>query len=182
MTKTAILIALLLASGSTFADVNATNTQSQQTQASTDGNRQTIEYNSSGNQNYSGSYEVKSVPNAIAPSLTTTLTETCMGSSTGAVSVMGMGVSGGTTWKDEECVRRLNARELAALGEKDAAKELMCGNPEVYAVYKALGRPCKMTPSSSVAIPGGALVNYREPVENMSPAEKARQELKDKGY
>ena len=88
-----------------------------------------------------------------------------MGSTTGGVAIMGLGLSGGSTWKDEECVRRLNARELAqTLGEKDAAKELLCGNQEINAVYQSLGRPCLMAASTSIAIPGGALINYRDPV------------------
>lgn len=111
---------------------------------------------------YSGGYRVESVPSVSAPALTTTLTETCMGSTTGGLAVMGFGISGGTTWKDEECIRRLNARELAnTLGERDASKELLCGNQEINEVYKALGRPCIMGPSTTTFTPGGALRNVR---------------------
>lgn len=94
-----------------------------------------------------------------------------MGSTTGGLAVMGFGISGGSTWKDEECVRRLNARELAnTLGEKDAAKELLCGNQEINAVYESLGRPCLMRASNSNYRPGGALINNRPPVQ---PRERA---------
>jgi hypothetical protein len=92
-----------------------------------------------------------------------------MGSSTAAAGWLGFGGSGGTTWKDEECIRRLNAIMLAnTLQEKAAAKELMCGNREINEVYTALeratGEPvsCLMDPSTSTAIPGGALENYRK--------------------
>jgi hypothetical protein len=88
-----------------------------------------------------------------------------MGSSSAGVSMMAVGVTAGSTWKDEECIRRLNARELAnTLKEYDAAKELLCGNPEINEVYRALGRPCLLTASNSVVVTGGALPNYREPV------------------
>ena len=59
--------------------------------------------------------EIKTVPQVYAPALTTTLTETCMGSSSGGASGMGWGVSLGTSWRDQECVRRLDAREIMQL-------------------------------------------------------------------
>jgi outer membrane protein OmpA-like peptidoglycan-associated protein len=86
----------------------------------------------------------------VAPALTTTLTETCMGSSSMGVSVLGFGATGGTTWQDHHCVRRLNARELAqTVGDRDAARELMCADEEIFRVYNALGRPCRMKPDGS---------------------------------
>ena len=120
--------------------------------------------NGSGSGSGNGTVNLKTVPPVNAPALSTTLTETCMGSSSGGLSLMGFGLSGGSTWKDEECIRRLNARELAVtLKDLDAAKELLCGNPEIHAVYQSLGRPCLMEPSDSTVITGGALPTYREP-------------------
>lgn len=49
---------------------------------------------------------------AVAPGLTTTLTETCHGSSSIGGAVSGFGLSLGSTWADQECVVRLNARDL----------------------------------------------------------------------
>ncbi|HWU01543.1 MAG TPA: OmpA family protein [Novosphingobium sp.] len=87
----------------------------------------------------------------MAPALTTTLTETCMGSTSLGVSVLGFGASGGTTWQDKHCVRRLNARELAqTMGDRDAARELMCADEEIFRVYNALGRPCRLRPDGSM--------------------------------
>ena len=94
---------------------------------------------------------MKTAPSVFAPALSTTLTETCMGSSSAGVSWLGFGASGGTTWQDHHCIRRLNARELAqTLGDRDAARELMCGDEEVFRVYNALGRPCRLMPNGSV--------------------------------
>lgn len=155
----------------TGSGTSATAQQQQQTTSTAanagQGNGNSITYNQSGNQNYSGGYKIQSVPGIAAPGLTTTLSETCMGSTTAGVAIMGLGVSGGTTWKDEECVRRLNARELAqTLGERDAAKELLCGNQEINQVYQSLGRPCLMGPSQGAmaVVPGGPLVSWRQPV------------------
>jgi outer membrane protein OmpA-like peptidoglycan-associated protein len=107
------------------------------------GNSQNIQFNTNTPQNQS----IKTVPTVFTPALTTTLTETCMGSSSLGVSVLGFGASGGTTWQDHQCIRRLNARELAqTLGDREAAREVLCGDDEIFRVYNALGRPCRLTP------------------------------------
>ena len=85
---------------------------------------------------------VRNVPAMIAPALTTTLTETCMGSTSGGVAVAGFGASFGKTWTDDECVNRLNARELLTMGERSAAREVMCANPVVKRAFKRTGNPC----------------------------------------
>lgn len=91
---------------------------------------------------YSGSYTVKSAPPVNAPGLTTTLTETCMGSTSSGVSTIGFGMSFGTTWRDSACVRRLDARQISSLGYNLAAKELMCDSEQVAAAFKRAGKPC----------------------------------------
>lgn len=88
------------------------------------------------------SITVKNVPNIVAPALTTTLTETCMGSTSGGAAVAGFGITIGSTWKDDECVNRLNSRELRSLGEYGAAKEVLCANPVVREAFKTTGKPC----------------------------------------
>ena len=61
----------------------------------------------------SASADVKSAPTVYAPALATTLTETCMGSTSGSGSGMGWGFSIGSTWTDKSCERRLNADRVA---------------------------------------------------------------------
>jgi hypothetical protein len=93
----------------------------------------------------SGTQTLKNVPNVYAPALTTTLTETCMGSSSGGFSIAGFGISGGGTWVDAECVNRLNARDVKALpvpGAALAAKEVLCANAVVRAAFRKTGNPC----------------------------------------
>lgn len=167
--RLAIIISILVTSTVKAESIGVASEQSQTSSsgaaASNQGNAQTVVNQASPGLAYSGSYNLRSAPPVGAPSLTTTLTETCMGSSTGGLSLMGFGLSGGTTWKDEECIRRLNARELAqTLHEYDAAKELLCGNPEINEVYKQLNRPCLMTASGSTMLPGGAQGEYRDAV------------------
>jgi hypothetical protein len=85
---------------------------------------------------------VKSVPNVAAPAMTTTLTETCMGSISGGVSVLGIGATLGTTYTDDNCVNRLNSREVYGQGYKDAAREVLCQNPVVREAFKNTNNPC----------------------------------------
>ena len=128
-------------SGSTAA-VNAV-TSASSNQTSQQGNAQVIAYNNPGKVTET----FKTTPGVTASPLTTTLTETCMGSYTGGVSGIGFGVTGGATVVDKACVRRLNAREVAqTLGDKEAAREIMCGDPDVNSAFAALGRPCLTTP------------------------------------
>ena len=93
-------------------------------------------------QDYSGNYKIDTTAAAVAPALTTTLTETCMGSASVGVAVTGWGVSGGKTYVDEECVRRLHSRELRSMGFLAASAELMCGNEDVAAAMERAGTPC----------------------------------------
>lgn len=85
---------------------------------------------------------LKNVPGVAAPGLATTLTETCMGSTSVGGAGVGFGVSFGTTWRDTACVRRLDSRRISELGQNDIAFELMCDSDAVRAAAKRVGRPC----------------------------------------
>jgi hypothetical protein len=107
--------------------------------ASNAGNAQNITFNSTA----PSKQTLKTTPTVYAPALTTTLTETCMGSTSGGISVLGVGGTLGTTWNDTQCVRRLNAREMAqTLGDRDAARALLCQDKDVAAAYAAVGQSC----------------------------------------
>jgi hypothetical protein len=86
--------------------------------------------------------KIKAAPSVMAPGLTTTLTETCMGSTSTGISGMGFGVSFGTTWRDSACVRRLDAREIRSFGDADVAKEIMCDSENVRKAYARANKPC----------------------------------------
>lgn len=92
--------------------------------------------------NVAGSDLSSAVGIATAPALTTTLTETCMGSTSAGAGFSGGSFSFGTTWRDTECVNRLNAREIRTYGDVQAAKEIMCSNDTVREAFKRVGRPC----------------------------------------
>ena len=149
---TSALIAGLLLSGTAIAGGQGANANAGSVSGSASingGNTQgvTIE----GSTTYSGDIP-RQAPGIVAPALTTTMTETCMGSTSMGFSGAGFGVTFGSTWRDEACVRRLDARELrtfgAGLAPEDAiifhfaAKERMCDDAKNRAAFE---RVAKMT-------------------------------------
>lgn len=127
-------------SGSVSGSVSngGASTSSATNGAANAGNAQSITFNSN------ASDRLKTVPQVYAPALSTTLTETCMGSTSGGLSVMGIGGTLGTTWNDAQCVRRLNAREMAqTFGDREAARALLCQDADVASAYEAVGQDCR---------------------------------------
>ena len=153
------------AGGSATANPNASN----------QGNAQNITFNSPAAPTKT---KLETVPQVYAPALSTTLTETCMGSTSGGISVMGFGGTLGSTWNDKQCVRRLNAREMAqTLGDRDAARALMCQDADVAAAYQAVGQDCRSKWVMQVAVAPPAptpplIINVPAPapaVQQMAP-------------
>ncbi|PFH12630.1 hypothetical protein BCF11_5117 [Collimonas sp. PA-H2] len=91
---------------------------------------------------YGGTYSIKTVPNIVAPSLTTTLSDTCMGSASFGLSFTGFGATGGTTMVDQACVRRLDSREFRAMGLNDVALALLCQSEANRKAVESTGRSC----------------------------------------
>lgn len=94
------------------------------------------------NVNYGGDYTVRSAPTVYAPSLTNSLSETCLGSASGGVSGPGFGVTLGKTTTDEGCERRLNAAIMAKLGMTDISFRIMCESKQVFDASKGSAHPC----------------------------------------
>lgn len=95
--------------------------------------------------NVSGTQVLKNVPSMGAPGLTTSMSETCMGSVSGSVAIAGVGIGGGKTYTDYDCVNRLNAREIINQrqpGAQAIAKEILCSNEVVRMASKKAGYPC----------------------------------------
>lgn len=81
-------------------------------------------------------------PAVFAPALAVA-PETCMGSTSvgGSVSngVIGVGIGVGSTWKSEDCERRMYARSLQALGQPQAALYLLAQNENVKKALQQAG-------------------------------------------
>jgi hypothetical protein len=89
-----------------------------------------------------GSNLSNAVGMAYAPALATTLTETCMGSTSVGAGFSGGSFSFGTTWRDTACVRRLDARQVSAFMNLPVAMEMMCDSELVREAAIRAGRPC----------------------------------------
>ncbi|SAL58608.1 hypothetical protein [Caballeronia humi] len=123
--------------------------------------RATVDYNQS-------SYSVRTTPSIAAPSLTTTLSDTCMGSASFGISVTGFGATGGTTMVDQACVRRLDAREFRAMGLTDVALALLCQSDSNRRAVEATGHLCPGTTAPLAKTGDGATLSddekYRDPI------------------
>jgi hypothetical protein len=89
-----------------------------------------------------GSDPSRAVGVGVAPGLSSSFNDVCMGSTSMGAGFSGGSIALGTTWEDSDCVRRLNAREIRNMGDAQVAKEIMCGNADVRAAFKRVGRPC----------------------------------------
>ena len=108
-------------------------------------------------------------PTVVAPGLAAAGMETCLGSSAGGVSLMGGGVTFGTTRVDEGCSIRLLARQLFAFGLQKAAVALMCQDERVAMAMDVAGSPCPAAPGERLVQRQVSLVTERE----ISRAEQA---------
>ncbi len=67
---------------------------------------------------------------------------TCMGSTSGGIQGIGLGISVGSTWTDESCDMRYDAEALRAAGLPKAAQARLCQKKEIAEAMKAAGTPC----------------------------------------
>jgi hypothetical protein len=81
-------------------------------------------------------------PTTVAPGLAAAGVETCLGSASGGLSLMGGGFTFGSTKVDDGCTIRLLARQLFAFGFKTAAVALMCEDDRVALAMQTAGTPC----------------------------------------
>lgn len=87
---------------------------------------------------------VRNTPSMMGPNLTTS-NDTCMGSTSGSVSIPGFGLGAGTTWTDANCVRLKNSRELWNMGMRAAGLALMCTDPANREALELTGFTCPQT-------------------------------------
>ncbi|HTV26526.1 MAG TPA: hypothetical protein VMF32_01965 [Xanthobacteraceae bacterium] len=85
-------------------------------------------------------------PTIAAPGLAAAGIETCLGSASGGISLMGGGFTFGATKVDEGCTIRLLSRQLYAFGLHKAALALMCQDEHVAAAMEVTGSPCPSFP------------------------------------
>lgn len=81
-------------------------------------------------------------PTAIAPSFTTSNSDLCTIGVAGAVQTQILGISAGTVYTEENCIRLKNAKILYDMGMKVAAISVMCQDVNVFDAMMNAGTPC----------------------------------------
>lgn len=120
--------------------------------------------------NVNSTSRLTTVPTVVAPGLAAAGVETCLGSASGGLSLMGTGLTFGSTMPDPGCNLRLTARQLYAFGFKSAAIALMCQDQRVAEAMAIVGEAC---PSARIAANDGSEI----PVGSIEPARPAAQPL-----
>ncbi len=123
--------------------------------ANNDGNNTSIDASDNSNT----VYEAPDIPvsTAYAPALTSS-NDTCMGSTSVGGQGMLIGLSFGTTWTDNDCITRKDARFVHNAGHRIVALSLMCGKEAVRAAVARAGTPEQI---AACAITEGETESYR---------------------
>ena len=106
---------------------------------------------------------------AIAPSLMSNGTQSCLKSLSGGVQLVGIGLSSGMYRQDEECNRRLNAITLSNMGMKVASVSLMCQNAQVWRAMFMSATPCPIIRSGRLLVGKNALLAIKQNPELWIP-------------
>jgi hypothetical protein len=82
-------------------------------------------------------------PSAISPSFSAgNNSDLCTIGVAGAVQTQILGISAGTTFTEENCIRLKNAKVMYDMGMKVAAVSVMCQDPKVFDAMMHAGTPC----------------------------------------
>ena len=82
-------------------------------------------------------------PSAISPQFSGgSNSDLCTVGVAGAVQTQILGISAGTTFTEENCIRLKNAKTLYDMGMKVAAVSMLCQDPNTFYAMKMAGTPC----------------------------------------
>ena len=82
-------------------------------------------------------------PSAISPQLgANSNSDLCTIGVAGAVQTQILGISAGTTFTEDNCLRLKNAKTMYDMGMKVAAVSIMCQDPGVFDAMMMAGTPC----------------------------------------
>ena len=98
---------------------------------------------SSSTTNNTTTSNIRSAPNtATAPGLAPSGIDVCSVSASAGIQTFGVGVSGGKSFRDENCERIKLSRELSNQGMKVASVALLCQDSRVFEAMIHAGTPC----------------------------------------
>lgn len=143
----------------TATNSNTNNAQNTNTVTANGGSATNSNTNSADNSNSNNSnqnvnvntYNQRAPVNTAFAAPLTTGEDTCMGSSSLGAQAVTFGLSVGTTWRDRNCQRLKNSRQLVALGYHSAATALMCLDRDVREAMDEAGTPCPSRASAQPA-------------------------------
>jgi hypothetical protein len=124
------------------AVLSITTQVSAQTMGSTSGASSAINIANPASTTSTSTNRLITPPTVVAPGLAAAGIETCLGSSSGGLSLMGGGLTFGSTRVDDGCTIRLLARQLFAFGLQKAAVALMCQDERVAEAMEVSGSTC----------------------------------------
>jgi len=81
-------------------------------------------------------------PSAYAPGVNSSGIDVCSTGASMGIQTFGLGVSGGKSFRDENCERIKLSRQLDSMGMKVAAVALLCQDPRVFEAMINAGTPC----------------------------------------
>jgi hypothetical protein len=109
-------------------------------------------------------------PSAISPQFSAgSNSDLCTIGVAGAVQTQILGISAGTTFTEENCIRLKNAKTLYDMGMKVAAVSVMCQDQKVFDAMMHAGTPC----------PYNGLIGEAAKLGWETHVEQTEQELKD---
>ena len=83
-------------------------------------------------------------PSAFAPSVNSSGIDICSTGASAGVQTFGFGISGGGSFKDENCERIKLSRQLDSMGMKVASVALLCQDERVFFAMEQAGTPCPL--------------------------------------
>ena len=126
-------------SGSNTSITGGYTSSSSSTYESGSASNSTTTTNSTTN-SYSGDTRVAAT--ASAPAMSAFSQDLCVVGYSGGVSTFGVGISGGSYTKDENCERIKLSKVLNDLGMKVASVSILCQDPRVFHAMENSGTPC----------------------------------------
>jgi len=126
-------------SGSNTSITGGYTSSSSSTYESGSASNSTTTTNSTTN-SYSGDTRVAAT--ASAPAMSAFSQDLCVVGYSGGVSTFGLGISGGSYTRDENCERIKLSKVLNDLGMKVASVSILCQDPRVFHAMENSGTPC----------------------------------------
>lgn len=119
------------------------------------------------------------VNTAIAPSLMSQGSDTCLQSKSAGAQILDIGLSGGAYKQDEECNRRRDAKVFKDLGMILPAVSRMCQNKDNWEAMFISGTPCPILVGGKMVFGKNAVLAMRAQPETYIPDYNKKQKYYD---